>query len=135
MIGQTHGVSIAMWDNRGDHIVQGEAYDGVMHRPLPTLVRFNALPWKACGDIMSLHSIPIINEVFGRRCSLDVQLHAYTLAVEALRAHDEHHRLSRLGVSYPLPAQDLRCQEEVNHSYEEQEAATQAEEENMTSML
>ncbi|XP_058185345.1 serine/threonine-protein phosphatase 7 long form homolog [Rhododendron vialii] len=28
---QTHGPSIAMWDNRRDHIVQGEAYDGVMH--------------------------------------------------------------------------------------------------------
>ncbi|XP_058185340.1 serine/threonine-protein phosphatase 7 long form homolog [Rhododendron vialii] len=28
---QTHRVSIAMWDNRQDHIVQGEAYDGVTH--------------------------------------------------------------------------------------------------------
>ncbi|XP_058185635.1 serine/threonine-protein phosphatase 7 long form homolog [Rhododendron vialii] len=28
---ETHGASIAMWDNRRDHIVQGEAYDGVMH--------------------------------------------------------------------------------------------------------
>lgn len=27
----------------------------------------------------------------------------------------------------PPPAQDVTCQEEVNHSYEEQEAATQAE--------
>ncbi|KAG5520415.1 hypothetical protein RHGRI_033111 [Rhododendron griersonianum] len=62
-----------------------------------------------------------------RCCSSDVQLHAYTLVVEALRAHDEHHRLARLGVSHPPLAQDVTCQEEANHSYEEQEAATQAE--------